>query len=71
LSFLQLGVVRIRLGFIFPVGDMQGYVNLKGYKEFAAESRPDGWNTWVTDLAGSAHAERTTAKAADYEVASR
>jgi hypothetical protein len=27
---------------------MQGYLNFKGYKEFAAEHRPEGWNTWVT-----------------------
>ena len=31
-----------------PVGDMQGYLNIKGYKEFAAENRSEGWNTWVT-----------------------
>jgi hypothetical protein len=37
-----------QIGYIFPVGDMQGYVNLKGYKEFAAENRPAGWNTWLT-----------------------
>jgi hypothetical protein len=37
-----------QIGFLFPAGDMQGYVNLKGYKEFAAENRPDGWNTWLT-----------------------
>jgi hypothetical protein len=37
-----------QIGFIFPVGDLQGYLNLKGYKEFAAQNRPDGWNTWVT-----------------------
>jgi hypothetical protein len=37
-----------QIGFIFPVGDMQGYLNFKGYKEFAAEHRPEGWNTWVT-----------------------
>jgi hypothetical protein len=37
-----------QIGFIFPVGDMQGYLNLKGYKEFAAENRPSGWNTWVS-----------------------
>jgi hypothetical protein len=37
-----------QFGFIFPVGDMQGYINLKGYGEFAAKNRPDGWNTWVT-----------------------
>ena len=52
-----------QLGFIFPVGDMQGYINLKGYKEFAAENRPDGWNTWVTfvDLAGCADPVGTAA----------
>jgi hypothetical protein len=37
-----------QVGFLFPVGDMQGYVNLKGYKEFAAENRPEGWNLWLT-----------------------
>nr|WP_068031962.1 transporter [Rhodoplanes sp. Z2-YC6860] len=37
-----------QIGYIFPVGDHQGYVNLKGYKEFGAENRPDGWNVWLT-----------------------
>jgi hypothetical protein len=37
-----------QVGFVFPVGDMQGYLNLKGYKEFDAENRPEGWNTWLT-----------------------
>src|SRR5215475_122922 len=37
-----------QIGFIFPLGDMQGYLNLKGYKEFAGKDRPDGWNTWVS-----------------------
>jgi hypothetical protein len=37
-----------QIGFLFPVGDMQGYLNLKGYGEFAAENRAAGWNTWVT-----------------------
>jgi len=37
-----------QIGFLFPVGDMQGYLNLKGYKEFAAEHRAEGWNAWVT-----------------------
>ena len=44
----QVVGVGPQLGFIFPVGEMQGYLNFKGYKEFAAENRPDGWNTWVT-----------------------
>jgi hypothetical protein len=37
-----------QVGFLFPFGDMQGYLNLKGYKEFAAENRPEGWNMWLT-----------------------
>jgi hypothetical protein len=37
-----------QIGYLFPVGDMQGYLNLKGYKEFAAENRPEGWNVWLT-----------------------
>ena len=37
-----------QVGFLFPVGDMQGYLNLKAYKEFAAEHRAEGWNAWVT-----------------------
>jgi hypothetical protein len=27
---------------------MQGYLNLRGYKEFAAEHRAEGWNVWLT-----------------------
>jgi hypothetical protein len=38
-----------QLGFIIPLTTTaQGYLNIKGYKEFAAQNRPDGWNTWVT-----------------------
>jgi hypothetical protein len=37
-----------QIGYLFPIGDMQGYLNLKGYGEFAAENRPAGWNTWLT-----------------------
>lgn len=27
---------------------MMGYINFKGYYEFEAENRPEGWNAWVT-----------------------
>jgi hypothetical protein len=37
-----------QIGFLFPVADMQGYLNLKGYGEFDAANRPSGWNTWLT-----------------------
>ncbi len=33
---------------IFPVGKMQGYLNLKAYGEFDAQDRPSGWNAWLT-----------------------
>lgn len=35
-------------GYLFPVGDKQGYINLRAYREFAAENRPAGWNLWLT-----------------------
>ena len=44
----QVATIGPQIGFIFPVGIMQGFPNIKGYKEFAAENRPDGWNAWVT-----------------------
>jgi len=38
-----------QVGHIFKISDgYQGYVNLKGYKEFDAAHRPDGWNVWAT-----------------------
>ena len=37
-----------QIGYIVPLGGHQGYLNLKGYKEFAAENRPEGWNVWLT-----------------------
>jgi hypothetical protein len=38
-----------QLGYIFPLGSgHQGYLNLKGYWEFEADRRAEGWNTWLT-----------------------
>ena len=38
-----------QLGHIFEISEhLQGYFNLKGYKEFEALNRPDGWNVWLT-----------------------
>ena len=37
-----------QIGYLFPVGDMHGYLNLKGYYEVDAAYRPKGWNTWLT-----------------------
>ena len=44
----QVVGVGPQIGYLFPVGNMQGYLNFKAYKEFAAENRPDGWNAWLT-----------------------
>jgi len=37
-----------QIGYIFPVGQYHGFLGLKGYKEFDAQNRPDGWNVWLT-----------------------
>ena len=37
-----------QLGYLFPVGEMQGYLNVKAHGEFAVENRPAGWDTWLT-----------------------
>jgi len=38
-----------QVGFVMPLSTTtQGYLNIKGYKEFAAENRPNGWNVWVS-----------------------
>lgn len=37
-----------QFGYLFPVGDLQGYLNLKAYGEIDAANRPSGWNTWLT-----------------------
>jgi hypothetical protein len=37
-----------QIGYLFPVGNMQGYLNLKAYGEFDAANRPSGWNAWLT-----------------------
>ena len=45
----RIAGVGPQIGYIFPMGDkLQGYLNLKGYKEFAAQNRPEGWNSWLT-----------------------
>ena len=38
-----------QIGCIIPISkEWQGYINVKGFKKFAAEHRPDGWNAWLT-----------------------
>jgi hypothetical protein len=48
-SFMSRVVgVGPQVGYIFPLGTYQGYLNLKGYGEFDAHDRPHGYNTWLT-----------------------
>ena len=44
----QVASVGPQISFLFPVGNMQGYLNFKGYGEFDAKDRASGWNAWVT-----------------------
>src|SRR6267378_252496 len=48
-----------QIGYIFPIGNMQGYLNLKGYGELDAANRPSGWNTWLTFAISEKPPERT------------
>jgi hypothetical protein len=46
-----------QFGYIFPLSQtLQGYINLKGYAEFAGSDRPSGWNTWLTFVVSPAAA---------------
>ena len=58
-----------QFGYIFPFGDMQGYLNLKVYGEFANANRPAGWNLWLTFNLSPAAPNATCAnKADDHEI---
>jgi hypothetical protein len=37
-----------QVGYIIPMGDLQGYWNVKGYGEFDAQHRASGFNVWLT-----------------------
>ena len=58
-----------QIGYLFPVGDKQGYLNLKGYYEFDAARRPEGWkiSAYIRYLAGGERSA-TTEQRADPQV---
>src|SRR5262245_2823325 len=37
-----------QLGYTIPMGALEGNVNVRAYKEFAAANRREGWNVWPT-----------------------
>jgi hypothetical protein len=44
----RVGGVGPQVGCVFAIGRVQVDLNLRGYAEFAAENRPEGWNIWFT-----------------------
>jgi hypothetical protein len=44
----RIAAVGPEFGYFFPVGKEKAYVNLKGYWEFAAQNRAEGWNVWLS-----------------------
>jgi len=68
-AFLGSNMSRVygvgpQLGYIFPINEQtQGYLNLKGYYEFDAKRRPEGWNVWLTFVISPAAAPPPSATA--------
>ena len=44
----QVSAIGPQIGHFFNVGNKKWYVNLKGFHEFDAKNRPEGWNVWLT-----------------------
>lgn len=44
----RVSAIGPQVGYLFPMNRGQAYVNLKGYNEFDAKNRPEGWNVWLT-----------------------
>jgi hypothetical protein len=52
-----------QVGFILPISkDYQGYLNVKAYKDFAAENRAEGYTAWVTFAISPAAPEPAAAR---------
>ena len=39
--------IGAQIGYLFPVGGMQGLLSFRAYGEFDSANRPQGWNTWL------------------------
>jgi hypothetical protein len=52
-----------QIGYVIPMGNLQGYVNLKGYKDFETENRASGWSAWLTFAISPAAPTETRPKA--------
>jgi hypothetical protein len=59
----QVFSVGPQIGYIIPLStELQGYLNLKAYKEFGAEHRPEGWNAWLTFVISPAEQSAAASK---------
>jgi hypothetical protein len=45
------------------MGNLQGYLNLKGYRDFETENRAAGWSAWLTFAISAAAQTETPPKA--------
>ena len=60
----RIAGVGPQLGYLFPIGGMQGSLSLKGSWEFDAARRAEGWNTWLTFSISPALAQPATPQTA-------
>lgn len=44
----RVAAIGPQIGFFIPVADRQGYLNIRGYYEFDAKNRLEGWNAFIT-----------------------
>ena len=40
--------IGAQAGYFLPAGGQKLYLNFKGYHEFDAKNRLEGWNVWLT-----------------------
>jgi hypothetical protein len=52
-----------QIGFVIPMGSLQGYLNLKGYRDVETQNRAAGWSAWLTFAISPAAQTETPPKA--------
>jgi hypothetical protein len=44
----RVSAIGPQVGYFFPFGEGLAYLNFRGYREFDAKNRAEGWNMWLT-----------------------
>jgi hypothetical protein len=57
----RVASIGAQLGYTIPMGGIEANVNVRGYQEFGAANRPEGWNLWLTFTLSPAASTSTTA----------